>query len=206
MSDVITLEPKQAGETLLQVQNSNKSYLDEITSLGQLLSQVNGATYSAPLTHALKDLANALTLIGEGVNAGIESYANAFVAVIDVWRQNDATAASQISFAKPGFDSITISEVSADRVHVEPARIRGLLEQILDTGKKLGNTFNTMTDEINRSATYWIGESGNQTRQAWTKNVLPAKENVDKQLNSVHDEISVALEEFIKRDSSNFVS
>jgi len=205
MSDVITLEPRQAAETLAQMQSTVKTFLQEVEMIGEVLRLTAALTFSTPLTAVFEAAADALTNIGNAVNAAVNAYSQAFVQVIESWKQTDMTASSDVSFEKPGFDGITITSNDATKVEVQPSKVRDLLSKHDDHSSRMHNHFNSMDDEINRSGGYWVGESGNNTRNAWTKSVAPLNDEVQKILKSVGMSIEGQLTDFIRRDASNYV-
>jgi uncharacterized protein YukE len=205
MSDIITLEPRQAAETLAQMQNTVKTFLQEIEMVGEVLRLTAALTFSTPLTAVFEAAADALTNIGNAVNAAVNAYSQAFVQVIETWKQTDMTASSDVSFDKPGFDGITITINDAIKVEVQPSKVRDLLSKHDDHSSRMHTHFNSMDDEINKSGGYWVGESGNNTRNAWTKSVAPLNDEVQKILKTVGMNIETQLTDFIRRDASNFV-
>jgi uncharacterized protein YukE len=205
MSDIITLDPKQAADTLSSMQNTVKTFLQEIEMIGEVLRLTAALTFSSPLGEVFEAAAEALTNIGNAVNAAVNAYSQAFVQVIETWKQTDMTASSDVSFDKPAFDGITISLNDAVKVEVQPSKVRDLLSKHEDHSSRMQTHFNTMDDGINNSSGYWIGESGNNTRNAWTKSVAPLNDEVQKILKTVGMNIETQLTDFMRRDASNYV-
>jgi len=205
MSDIITLEPRQAAETLATMQSTVKTFLQEVEMIGEVLRLTAALTFSTPLTAVFEAAADALTNIGNAVNAAVNAYSQAFVQVIETWKQTDMTASSDVSFEKPGFDGITVTINDAIKVEVHPSKVRDLLSKHEDHSSRMYNHFNSMDDEIGKSGGYWLGESGNNTRNAWTKSVAPLNDEVQKILKSVGMSIEGQLTDFLRRDASNFV-
>jgi uncharacterized protein YukE len=202
MSDQILLEPAQAGQTLGNMQGLVKHYLDEILEIGQKIKEIGALTYSDPIEDALQQAANCLTEVGNAVNAGVDSYCEAFRDVVNLWKQSDAVAASQVSFARPSFAGVHYNPNKASKLDVIVGKIRELLNQMNEERNEMRDIFYQMDEEIEKSVSYWIGNSGDRTRQAWKTNVYPMNDDADKLLSRMHELVEEELAALVRRDHS----
>jgi len=202
MSDDIKLDPRSAGETLSQVQSNLKSYLSEITDLGAELQAVCTTTNSAPLAQVFQELSKALNEIARAVNAGIGAYSSAFQTVIEQWINSDATAAGRVSFDKPHFDEIKLTEPDFLEVLVNIPKLINFLEKHTAYDNKMDNLFTVIDNEIKASIQYWTGDGADHSRNTWDKKVVPISEKVKELMKKARELLEEEKNNVKKRDVS----
>jgi hypothetical protein len=204
--NIITLDPAQAGETILELQDTLDSFNHQIHEIGVQLLRTAAITYSAPLTKALGQAADSLNNIGQGVNAAIYAFSQAFVRVVEEWKKTDAQQAASIYFKKSDFESMHIHLVfhKAYKLHVSTNDMLKGIDAIEDGGVYLNKYFDKMDNLLLNSIHYWMGESAEQTRHSWKRHVKPLQENTTKTIQNVSEMMREELQAFMNRDSSNF--
>jgi hypothetical protein len=202
--DIITLNPAQAGETLLEMQRLLEIFNDNLYETGSAIIFTSSITYSDPLTKALSLAAHELTDLGIAVNAAIYAFSHAFVQVIEEWKKTDAQAAAGVFFRKPHPVEFRVLHRSAEKLLVQNNKIEILIDRIYLNGRSMGIHFDHMDTLIKESARYWRGHSADQTRHNWRRYIEPLMDKTDATIEKVCDTMREELREFMKRDARNF--
>jgi hypothetical protein len=204
--NIITLDPAQAGETILELQDTLMDFNHQIHEIGVQLIRTAAITYSAPLTKALGQAAQSLNNIGQGVNAAVYAFSHAFVRVIEEWKKTDAQQAASITFKRTDFESLHLRLIfhKAHKLHVSPYDMLKVIDAIEEGDVYLNKHFDKMDMLLLNSTHYWMGESAEQTRHSWKRHVKPLQENTTKTIQNVSEMMREELQAFMNRDSQNF--
>lgn len=197
--DVILLEPRKAAETLIQMRQDMKSYIDQIMQIAQVLQAASAFTFANPMALSFVALAKTLTQVGHMVNTAVDVYSKSFAETVNRLRDIDAPLASRVSFDKPGFDGVFIKTNDANRIQLSPGKVRDLMNRQMEHGKKMGNHFDAMNNEITSSASYWVSGLADKTRHQWSTKILPHKGQADQLLHRTHDQVGNELTQFLSR-------
>jgi hypothetical protein len=202
--DIITLNPAEAGITLLDMQELLEKFNDKLYETGSAIEFTTTITYSDPLIKALGRSVHELTDLGRGVNTAIYAFSHAFVQVIEQWRKTDAKSAAGVFFRKPHPVEFHVLQRSAEKLLVRVDKIDFLIERIYLSGRSMGIYFDQMDNLIKESARYWRGHSADQTRHNWKRYLEPLMDRADATIEKVCDTMREELREFMKRDARNF--
>jgi hypothetical protein len=206
--DTIKLEPVKAGNTILQMQGYLKDFNDTLYSVGLQIQDTSASTFSEPLLKALELSVKDLNNLGQGVNAGIYAFSQAFAHVVEQWKKSDAKDANMawaISFEKPQFEGFRIFHHAPRMLHVSNKDMVKLIDYIATNNKTLKKYFDAMDKLMDESKNYWTGQSGLQTRQNWKRYLEPLMDNTYKTIDNVVTIMTQELNEFMKRDATNFI-
>lgn len=205
MAGKIAINPAQASKDLSTVAENLIQFLNAVQALSQDYSASNNAIKSTPISTTLSQATNAMNEMATGVKATVSSYGNAMVQVVNAWVKSQATGASSISYTDPGFSPTTVSVKTASEVECEIGQLDNLMNSTRQQHKAMNSSFETMDRTISGSSSYWIGQSGDQTRNAWNSKVKPLKEKVDNLLNTVVQAVETEKTNILAIDSGNYV-
>jgi hypothetical protein len=204
-NDVIKLEPAKAGQTILKIQEYLRNFNHILYKTGLQLQDTSASTFSEPLLKAMELSVLDLNKLGQGVNAGIYAFSQAFVQVVEQWRKTDAKSAAAVSFEKPQFEEFRLFHHAPLILHVSIKDMKDLIAEISLNNTLISAQFGLLDDNINASKSYWQGQSADQTRQNWKRYLTPLAEDTEKTVNKIVTIMNEELAAFIKRDANNFV-
>lgn len=204
MSDKIFLNPAKAGETLLEMQHLLEDFNKQIHEMGGIIKTNAAVTYSEPLLKAMSLVAHDLTNLGHAVNAGVSTFSQSFVEVVEEWKKTDAHAAASVSFSRPHFEDIRIPHHSSHKLHADIEKIKGLITHLDGCNDILKSHFDDMNTIMNDSINWWDGESASHTRVTWEIRIVPLMDETYKTVHKLWEMMDEELRAFIKRDAHNF--